>query len=213
MRRRKEQRAQSGGALTGLFMTLLLFSGAVVLVLNLRWLYYLDIVLLDIEKLSGMKVAQIRANYDALIAYNSIFFRGSLQFPTLAMSEHGRIHFAEVKRIFDVIQIVFGISLAGSIYGAFCMRRSGSRRHLRIAGTLSLIIPVVLGILALAGWDRFFVTFHQIFFRNDYWLFDPAQDPVIRILPDTYFLHCAAGILLVIFAGGIWMLRKGRNRT
>lgn len=213
MRRRQERGVPAGGALTGLCMTLLLFSGAVVLVLNLRWLYYLDIVLLNIEKLSGLKVAQIRANYDALIEYNSLFFRGSLQFPSLPMSEHGRIHFAEVKRIFDAVQILFMLTLAGSIFGCLRMRRAGSRRHFRIAGVLSLITPAVLGVLAFAGWDRFFVTFHHLFFRNDYWLFDPAVDPVIRILPDTYFLHCALSILLVIFAGGIWMLRKGRKRT
>ena len=42
---------------------------------------------------------------------------------------------------------------------------------------------------------------HKIFFRNDYWLFNPATDPIIKILPDTFFMHCGmmiVGIVLLI---------------
>jgi len=39
---------------------------------------------------------------------------------------------------------------------------------------------------------------HAIFFRNDYWLFNPATDPIIKILPDAYFLHCGILIILLV---------------
>ncbi len=191
--------------------TLFLFSLAIVLVLNCRWLYYLDITLLKLDQVSGMGTADIRANYDALIDYNQLWFRGPLVFPTLPMSAGGEIHFREVKRIFDLIQIVCLISGIASAVLWFPGRRRRDGRCLVTAGILSIVVPVALGALVAAGWERFFVTFHQLVFRNDYWLFDPATDPVITILPDTFFLQCAVGIVLLIFAGGIILLVRGRR--
>ena len=86
------------------------------------------------------------------------------------------------------------------------------RRCLITAGILSIAIPAVLGILVIAGWERFFVAFHTLVFRNDYWLFDPATDPVITILPDAFFLQCAAGIVLLILAGGTVLLISGLHK-
>ena len=53
------------------------------------------------------------------------------------------------------------------------------------------------------NWDWAFVTFHHIAFDNDYWIFDPATDPVYNILPDTFFLHCALLILAGVVLGSV----------
>ena len=54
------------------------------------------------------------------------------------------------------------------------------------------------------NWERFFIGFHKLMFSNDYWLFDPARDPVILILPDEFFFHCAAAVIVCLAAGGIF---------
>lgn len=41
--------------------------------------------------------------------------------------------------------------------------------------------------MTAVNWEAVFIMFHKIMFRNDYWLFDEALDPVITILPDTFF--------------------------
>ena len=52
-------------------------------------------------------------------------------------------------------------------------------------------LPLLIGLGGvLIGFDQFFTLFHQILFvGDDTWLFDPAKDPVILILPETFFLH------------------------
>ncbi|MDR1953976.1 MAG: TIGR01906 family membrane protein [Clostridiales Family XIII bacterium] len=192
-------------------ITLFLLSFAVVFTLNFRALYYFDIVYLDIPASSGLSEEVVRANYDALISYNSIFTRGSLEFPTLPMSEGGRIHFAEVKRIFVAIQALMLLSLAGG--AAMCARKLRKKRAalLKLAAVFSIALPTVLGALIAAGWDRFFVAFHRLFFDNDLWIFDSQTDPVITILPDTFFLHCAAMILLLTVAGSAILYGIGRR--
>lgn len=52
-----------------------------------------------------------------------------------------------------------------------------------------------------------FTMFHEIMFRNDYWIFDEATDPVIMILPDAFFLHCAVMIILLILIGSLLCMR------
>ena len=72
---------------------------------------------------------------------------------------------------------------------------------LRIAGILCIALPAFLGLMVAVNWDYVFVTFHQLVFNNDYWLFDPSTDPIIDILPDGYFMHCAIMIFALVFVG------------
>ena len=90
----------------GIVVCLLIISFSVTLTLNFRPLYYADIQNLHITELSGREEKDIRSNYDALIDYNSLFNHQPLKFPTCAMSESGRIHFEEVKKIFDFFGFV-----------------------------------------------------------------------------------------------------------
>lgn len=37
----------------------------------------------------------------------------------------------------------------------------------------------------------------------NYWIFDETTDPVITLLPDGYFMHCALMILAIIFLSSL----------
>ena len=211
--RKKRQSSGLGtNILLAVVLTTFIFTLAVVLILNFKWLYYIEITLLGIEKRSGMNVAAIKANYDTLIAYNQFWFRGDLQFPTLPMSTTGRIHFQEVKTIFSVIQILCIISFVAAIIGIIKKARRRQYGYLKITGLMSLAIPVILGISALLNWDAFFEIFHKLLFKNNYWLFDSRTDPVILMLPDAYFMHCAILILVLIFLSSMLCLRLDKKK-
>lgn len=189
--------------LLGLCLCLFIISAAVSVTLQFRPLYYLDIRLLDIPGLSGLDEAVIQENYDALIAYNSLFSHGPLALPSLVMSESGRIHFEEVKVIFDLFGWMAIISFLLSAAGILYSRRQKGYLYLKTAALLSVILPVLLGVLVAINWDFAFVAFHKLVFNNDYWIFDPVTDPVITILPDAFFLHCAVLILALVISGSI----------
>ena len=63
----------------------LIISFSVVLILNFRPIYYHDMTAMDLAERYQMPEEEIRANYNALIDYNSLFFRGELHFPTLTL--------------------------------------------------------------------------------------------------------------------------------
>ena len=75
-------------------------SFAVIFTVNFRPLYYYDIDYLQISEYSSYDKEVIIRNYDALIDYNSPFYKGELKFPDLTSSKEGLQHFVEVKNIF-----------------------------------------------------------------------------------------------------------------
>ena len=188
-------------SLTG---TLMIFCLSVFLVLNLRQLYYFDVNFLQISEKVGLDDWIIRQNYDTLIDYNLVTKQiTELRLPSFPMSDGGRIHFEEVRRIFYVIQYAGAASLV--IFALGLMRKLYYRDYgcLKLMSMFSVAIPLALGAAVMLDWQQFFIRFHELFFRNDYWLFDPVTDPVINILPDAFFLHCAAAVLLFIVLGSV----------
>lgn len=200
-----------GDILRAIFIALFIITLAVVFVLYFRPLYYLDISFYHLDTVSGKSADVIRRNYDSLCNYLFFWNRNALVLPDFVMSEHGRIHFADCKRIFDVVQIMCLITGGITLIGA--LHRKHSARCLRIAGILTIAIPAVLGALAIFQWETLFVSFHSILFRNNYWLFDPVTDPIILVLPDGFFFQCAVVILIIVLIGGIFCMVRAHKKS
>ena len=201
-------------------LTVLFLSSSVFFTLAFRPLYYIDMQLLSVRIDAsnwGVELtdAQIKENYDALIDYNLPLSDGYLSFPSLDMSDDGRQHFAEVKDIFDAFKVAAIVSLPLSVVGIVYFRKEKNKFYLPLTTGLCVGLPLLGGGLIALNWDRVFVTFHEIFFDNDKWIFNPYTDPVITILPDEFFMHCAIMILSLVVLEGVgclvafFILRKG----
>lgn len=185
----------------GLAFMFFFISLGVIIAINFRPLYYLSIGWLDIDRISGLDTEVIKQNYNALIDYCSPFYTGSLKFPTLSSSASGLSHFAEVKVIFNAIYIIFGVSAVLCAASVIIKHRHRDYDYLFISAGVSVVVPAIVGIASAANFDFTFELMHKILFRNDDWIFDPAADPVINILPEAYFLECALLIVFVVLAG------------
>lgn len=200
--------------LIGVLFTLFFISLGVIVTVNFRPLYYFDINFLDIAENSGYTVEQIKENYDALIDYNSPFFKGELKFPSLPASNEGIQHFREVKNIFMGFYGIFIITLPLLILIILYKKRHKDFTYLKTSAITVLVLPAIVLLGCSINFDAAFVIFHKIFFRNDYWLFNPVTDPVIHILPDTFFLHAMLVIVFFVLGGsiGLYSSSKLRNR-
>lgn len=198
--------------LIGFVFTLLFISIGVIAAVNFRFIYYFDISHLKIVETSGIDRQVIIENYDTLIDYNSPFFKGDLKFPTLAASASGLQHFKEVKNIFVSFYYVGFASLIAVIIIILYKMRKKDRSYLLVSSITVLVLPAVTALGCAINFDAAFVIFHKIFFRNNYWLFDPVTDPVITILPDTFFLHELIVIIAFVVIGSVVLFLLSRKK-
>lgn len=110
-------------------------------------------------------------------------------------------HMDEVKVLFLGMFKIRTISTIVALLslGVLIATRAGSQTIFRCfqAGMgIFFGIAAVLGIIVASNFSKFFVIFHEIFFDNDLWLFDPRTDLMIRMLPEGLFMDFSVRILL-----------------
>ena len=168
---------------------------------NFRALYYLNISWFDLPAKSGYNAVIIRENYDALIDYCCPFFTGPLVFPSIPSSASAISHIDEVKTIFNIIYITGAMSFITTVVAFVLKHRNGSFVYLRTCAICAAVLPVFVSLFSLISFDTLFYLFHKLMFNNDDWIFDPVTDPIINMLPESFFAQCAILIVLVMLIG------------
>ena len=171
---------------------LFLLSLAILLTIYLAWLIYpQEISWLNLTNRVHLQPQTIQHNFNVLMDYLTNPLSQVLEMPNFPSSASGIHHFAVVKGLFHLAQGVAVVTLP--IFYLFWKQviRKGFLPLYRRALLIILSLPLVLGLVGVfIGFEQFFTLFHQILFvGDDTWLFDPAKDPVILILPENFFLH------------------------
>lgn len=182
--------------LTAIFLTVL-FSPLI---------HQSDVSKYRLDVYSGLSREEIKRNFASLSGYLWLFRQAPLQLESFPMSTAGAIHFAEVKRLVDGLQVLWIISGFIVVFGACRYLKRKDIAFMAQAAKLMIIVPTTIGLLAATNFDRAFVTFHHLFFNNNYWIFDERYDPVIKILPEEFFMHCFIAIIIfvLLFALGLY---------
>lgn len=164
-------------------------------------IHQMDVNKYQLDAFVGLDKETIKANYANLSHYLWLFHRAPLELPNFAMSLEGAIHFADVKRIVDMMQIIW---IGTGIYGIYHYLKSRDFLLLKNVAMLLVVVPSSLGFLAACNFSQAFIFFHHLLFSNDYWIFDYRTDPVILILPEEFFMHCFFVIVaIVLFISGL----------
>ena len=184
-------------------MTVVLFlfilCASIWAVVSFRPIYYWMIRLLKVPETTGYSYDVCKENYDILIRYNQFFGPSTLRFTKdFVMSPNGAYHFMEVKRIFVAAQITAMVSTVLLIPGFLYAKKQNTWTFLKATILLSLAIVLFVGGALIIDGDAEFIAMHKILFTNDYWMFDPAKDSIIWVLPETFFLTCGGCIILTM---------------
>ena len=108
-------------------------------------------------------------------------------------NEQDRFHMGEVKELFLGGLKIRNIMLVAVLLILILLaaRKADLIKLLPRAYFVTLgitgVITVVLGGLFASDFDKYFRIFHEMFFDNDQWMFDPATDYMIRMLPEGFF--------------------------
>ena len=202
-----------------------LFTGSVAVPILCRPFYYLQITALRLPERTGLTREEIRTAFDEMMDYCT-GRTGQFSTGVLAWSDSGRDHFTDVRGLFLLdLQVLMESVLLLIILLLLCriLRRRPApllgRGPAFWAGAGLGAVFLVIGGLAALDFNRAFTVFHTIFFPGkDNWIFDPATDQIITILPQAFFRNCAILILAVLVAGCavliLWdLFHKGRKKA
>lgn len=184
-------------------LAIFIITGSVILGLRCKNIYYNDISNLNISDMSGFTDEEIMLNYDYLIDYNLNNSVEEFNLPTIKYSKEGKIHFEEVRNIFQFIKRVCLISFLISLVGVIISIKNKNIKFLNTTSIMTIGLIIITAIPLLINFNYFFIKFHEIVFSNDYWIFDPDKDPVINMLPEEVFFHIGLFILVLILLGSI----------
>ena len=142
----------------------------------------------DIMDVTKYMMSYLRGNEEELVVITEVEGREQDFF-----NEQDRFHMGEVRDLFVGglwLRKIAVVILIAACVGLFVMKSDWRaflpkvyRRTLAVLG----VMIGVLGILIAQNFSKVFVVFHHIFFDNDQWLFDPATDYMIRMLPEGFF--------------------------
>ncbi|UUC43052.1 TIGR01906 family membrane protein [Clostridioides difficile] len=184
-------------------ISIVIIVGVINFTVGFKKLYYFDIDYLNISELSGLSKDDIKLNYDYLIDYNLNKNVSEFNLPTLKSSPQGKIHFEEVRNIFQNINKLAKLLLIVSLVGIILSVKNKNIKILKTTSITLIMMPLLLTVPILLDFEKSFIIFHKLLFRNDYWIFNPNLDPVINILPEEFFFHSGMMILILILLSSI----------
>lgn len=191
--------------LMSIAVAIAILTGSIAAPIIIRPFYYAQIEPLELEQSSSLSREEIIEAYDEVLDYcigaSDEFSAGVLPF-----SESGSAHFADCRRLFILdLWLFFGSMAAIALLKLYRRRyeiprlRGHGAPFWGAAGIGAVLL--VIGAAAATNFDRAFTVFHSLFFPGkDNWIFDPAQDPIITLMPEEFFRNCAIFILAVLIA-------------
>lgn len=192
-------------------LVLFIITASIGFVILFTPLYYATAWLHDLPEQLNLSFGTLVENYHVLLRYLHFPWIQELNMPDFPSSESGLFHFWEVKLLF---YLNYGILLLSGIGSFFYLRYVKRNRRLwsleKPFFIASLVPPALLFLLAV-NFNRMFVLFHEIFFNNDAWLFNPATDPIILALPQEFFMYCFILFFLLTEGAFIFLYRYSRK--
>ena len=194
-----------------IFITFFILSLSVAATINFTFLYSFDIGYLNISEYVGMPKEQILMNYRILLDYLNTPWIAKLDMPDFPSSVSGLFHFTEVKKLFMLDYLILITSGIGSFWFMQYLNREGQYWRLLRYFQWGILLPLGVVLALLINFDVLFVLFHQVFFNNDAWLFNPITDPIILVLHESFFLLCFLSVFVILQIGIEVVYRIGKK--
>lgn len=204
--------------LTSILTALAVLTGSIAVPLLLRPFYHWHVDALHLAARTGLPRPLILEAYDDVMDY-CLGLRRDFAAGVLPFSPSGADHFADVRWLFVLnmvllvlcVLLLLGLWLWRKKAGFTCYRFRGRGPGFWGACGLGTAFLLV-GLLAATNFNRAFTVFHHIFFPGkDNWLFNPATDPIILLLPEVFFRNCALLILVTALVLCLLLLFTGRK--
>jgi integral membrane protein (TIGR01906 family) len=140
-------------------------------------------------------------------------FRGDNLYTMRVLFDENEIaHLEDVRRVFEGVQRAAMLGGVIAVILALALPPARVRRALFVAASC----VVVFGLVAAVAFEPLFLAFHEIFFQQGNFLFDPTRENLTLVYPEDYWLGVTLRLGATVFAicllvGGLLTLRIRSN--
>ena len=134
----------------------------------------------DLCDVMHQTMVYLRGDRENLIVETTIN-GGTTEFYT----ENEKSHMADVRQLFVICLVVRALAILS------CIALAGFL--IVVAGPRAALVAII-AFLAMIDFTRVFTVFHEIFFSQGNWMFDPRESRMINMLPEGFFSDCALRI-------------------
>ncbi len=198
-----------------------------------RSYYTAEYIKYGIPKALGMEMGELEQATEKLLQYldnkrEDLNFKSVVKGqPVEFFSPRDKQHMVDVKGLFTAGRYIRNAAAAFiAVFAFWLLRRkegSGLSRltGLGTAAAVAGFVPIFLLIILMnLDFYKYFTLFHLIFFKNDLWLLDPAQDRLINMFPQDIFTDMAfrisyfymAELVLILAVCGVYRYSAARRR-
>jgi hypothetical protein len=125
-------------------------------------------------------------------------------------------HMTDVRGVFRGAEYAAALALFVLVFRVQRARVRGDALRLVRAGALTAAgIVAVIGVAAALAFDPLFLLFHDVFFPQGNFLFDPATSNLLRLYPEWYWQGITAGVGLSFIAVSLcaaWAAHRALRR-
>lgn len=167
-------------------------------ILMAPYFYHLWLLTPTFTQLTGLSKEAVYNNFYAMWLFLVHPEKREFYLPNLPSSSGAIQHFHEVKAWFMVLFIA---TILGLVIFIFLHRKIKKQLFQSVKLNQwfngAVILPLTILLLAVVSFDQLFLWMHEVLFNNDLWLFDPYTDPIIELLPQSFFFGCLVVIVLM----------------
>lgn len=121
-------------------------------------------------------------------------------------------HMQDVRTVMatlGLLALVAAVALV--IAGATSWRKRTFWRGVEIGATVLVAGVIVVGAAFAVFFDQMFLLFHDIFFAQGTFMFDPATEKLVQLFPDQFWYDTSVVLALVVLVLGVVAMLGARR--
>ena len=191
---------------------------------NSSWVYSTGFDRNNIEQRTGVPDAELNRIADEFIDYfnNDDEYLNIRLYGQDLFNTRELIHMKDVKARVQwmyILTYIAGAVLVGYLVWGFIRHHrqflEPAFHRIRRGGLYTIGSLATAGIIIGAGFPFFFTLFHEVLFRNDFWMLNPRQDFLVVMFPEQFWFEAtllvafatASQALLLAGGSGLWLRR------
>lgn len=137
--------------------------------------------------LLGLSHQAILSDYSRIITYLQFPGNHLLELKYIPITGSAVNHFKDVKRLVLLNELLIFITGPSLVYLLKIQKRQNQLWRLILRFRMLFILLIFGGFVGLTNFNSYFIKFHYLVFSNMDWVFNPTTNPVIQLMPESFF--------------------------